>query len=69
MNEKDLTFGEDLRGDYGLFIHARHFLAEWELDAEAQEKTQELTYFRVINGDGSQGHHGWAENGKIVQWG
>lgn len=68
---KDLTSDFDIRGDYALFIHAKHFISEWELDDEVKLKylNCEPTFFRVINPDGTQGSHGWIENGEIIQWG
>lgn len=65
----DLTFGDDIRGDYALFIDEKHFVDEYKLDKEAQKQTQELTFFRVIYNKTEQGSHGWAKNGEIVQWG
>jgi hypothetical protein len=66
---EDLTYDNDIRGDYALFIDAKHFLDEWELDDETKKLVgSKLTFFRVIQ-DGEQGNHGWIENGEIIQWG
>lgn len=65
---QDLTHGEDIRGDYALFIDGKH-IDGWELDDEAKRYTQETTFFRVIKNGKQTSSHGWAENGEIVQWG
>jgi hypothetical protein len=67
--KEDLTQGTDGRGDNALFIDSKHFIDGWELDAEAQKKTQNLIFFRVIENGFEQSGHGWAENGVIIQWG
>lgn len=66
----DLTFGDDVRGDYALFIEEKHFITSWDIDSEAAEAAGSgATFFRVIQ-DGVEKHsHGWIEDGKVVQWG
>jgi hypothetical protein len=68
----DLTFGTDLRGDYGLFIHAKHFISDWEVDDDVKKISKnygDALYFRVIYNGGRQGAHGWLEDGEVIQWG
>jgi hypothetical protein len=70
--QKDLTYGEDVRGDHALFIESKHFIdGGWKLDKEAREftKNKSATFFRVIEDGEEQSGHGWIENGEIVQWG
>lgn len=70
--QKDLTYGEDVRGDHALFIERSHFQKNgWELDEEAYEftKNKSATFFRVIEDGEEQSSHGWIEEGKVVQWG
>ena len=69
----DLTYGEDqANGEEALFIDAKHFPSEWELDKEVRDflkgKT-EVIYFVIIDDDGTEGNHGYIENGEIIQWG
>lgn len=69
--EKDLTYGTDLRGDYALFIEAKHFPDGWSVDDQVKKftKNNDATFFRVIHNGKQQGGHGWIENGEIIQWG
>lgn len=70
MKQQDLTQGEDIRGDYALFIESKHFITEWELDEEVQRMTKGgPIFFRVIHKGVEQRGHGWVEDGKVVQWG
>lgn len=67
----DLTFGNDVRGDYALFIDLKHFLSDCEVDDVVKQisiNRGEAIFFRVIH-EGEQGSHGWLEDGEIIQWG
>jgi len=73
----DLTYGEDLRGDYALFIDVNHFVDDWQVDDEATyaaradiEDEDDVCFFRVIE-NGKQRHgHGYVNHkGKVEQWG
>ena len=67
---KDLTYGEDVRGDRALFIHVKHFLEDDTLDDEAKEAAGDgAHFFRLIDDDGERHAHGWVEDGEIIQWG
>ena len=70
---RDLSFGLDVGGNYALFIHAKHFLSEWEVDEQVKQFSKnrnEPTYFVVWYPDrNKQGAHGWLEDGEITQWG
>ena len=67
---KDLTDGEDCRGDHAFFIDISHFDQEGKLDDEAKAVLgSRLTMFRIID-QGVQDHrHGWIEDGEVIQWG
>lgn len=70
--QKDLTYGEDVRGDHALFIERSHIQRNGiDLDEEAYEftKNKSATFFRVIEDGEEQSGHGWIEEGKIIQWG
>ena len=70
--QQDLTFGEDIRGDYALFIENKHFKSEWEIDSKVKsflKNNSDVIFFRVINDGEEKGSHGYIENGEIIQWG
>lgn len=70
--QQDLTFGEDLRGDYAFFIKESHFKADgWELDDEARNSLGDGThFFRGLDAKGNETNfHGWIDNGEVVQHG
>lgn len=69
--QKDLTFGNDIRGDYALFIEKKHFINGGEAVDEETKKAagSDMVFFRVIENGIEQRGHGWLENGKIFQWG
>ena len=68
--KQDLTYGEDCRGDYALFIERGHINGD-ELDEEAKAFTKKLgpTFFRVTEHGKQRSSHGWIIAGQIVQWG
>jgi len=69
---EDLSYGTDIRGDYALFIEAKHFIGNgWELDAQTKEQLRGCnpTFFRAISKGKQLQSHGWIEDGEIVQWG
>jgi hypothetical protein len=70
---EDLSYGFDAGQNYALFIHAKHFLSEWEVDDQVKHLSRALkdaTYFVVwYPEENRQGAHGWLENGEIIQWG
>lgn len=73
---KDLTYGEDIRYDYALFIEDKHFPSEWEIDAKVKsfmkketDNKEHVFYFRVIHNGEQQRGHGYIQNGEIIQWG
>lgn len=71
---RDLSYGTDFRGDQALFLYRSH-VKGWDLDRKASAKVEELgaggpVFFRLLDESGRQtGTHGWAENGKVTQWG
>lgn len=69
--KEDLTYGEDIRGDYALFIERKHFKSNgWEISQEAAAAAgSDSTFFRVIENGVEQAGHGWIEDGKVFQWG
>ena len=69
--KKDLTKGEDVRGDHALFIERKHFQKGNALDWETFELTKdsEAVFFRIIENGEQQHSHGWIERGQIIQWG
>ena len=70
---RDLSSGIDVGGNDAVFIHAKHFISEWEVDEEVKtysKNRNELVYFVVWYPDrNEQGAHGYLEDGEIVQWG
>jgi hypothetical protein len=48
--KEDLTYGDDIRGDYALFIERKHFKSNgWEISKEAAAAAgSDTTFFRVI---------------------
>jgi hypothetical protein len=68
---EDFSKDTDIRGDYALFIEAKHFDKYGDLNHEAQKRLKgcQPTFFRVILNGEQQGGHGWIEDGKIIQWG
>jgi len=61
----------DARGDYALFIEAKHFKDDSGLDDNTKNQLLniEATFFRVIENGEQQSGHGWIEDGEIIQWG
>jgi hypothetical protein len=73
-NKKDLSQGEDIRGDYALFIEQRHFNSGGDLDNTTKQYIRQSfsdeQFFRVIKNGVQQSGHGWVDsNGEIFQWG
>lgn len=68
---EDLSSDIDIRGDYALFIEAKHFIDHFDLDDYVRLRylNCEPTFFRVISNGVQQSGHGWIENGEIIQWG
>ena len=62
----DLSFGADCRGDYALFLEAKHVQGDGSLDINVGEEPVYLRF--IINGE-EQRVHGWAKGNQIVQWG
>lgn len=71
MKVQDLTTGNDIRGDYALFIEEKHFInGGWSIDQKTKNVVgNDIHFFRVIRNGEQQGGHGWIENGEIIQWG
>ena len=70
--EKDLSFGCDISGSYGIFIHIKHFQSEWEVDEQVKKISRnynDVLMFRLIKTNGEYGNNGYLENGEIIQWG
>ena len=66
---QDLSYGLDGRGDYALFIDARH-IQGWNIDTDAKRATKRnVVFFRVIDNGEEQHGHGFIVNNKIVHWG
>ena len=70
---EDLSYGLDAGQNHALFIYAKHFLSEWEVDEHVKKISRnrnEPIYFVVwYPEDNEQGAHGWLEDGEIIQWG
>lgn len=69
VDDMDLTFGEDQRGDHAYFIHLKHFTGEWEVSKAATLRRSGTHFFRCLNDKGFAHQHGWIEWNKVVQWG
>ena len=69
VDDIDLTFGEDQRGDHAYFIHLKHFTGQWEVDEVTGKGINEPTFFRCLNPRGFDHRHGWLHGSKVIQWG
>jgi hypothetical protein len=66
----DLTYGEDVRGDFAYFIESKHFRhGDWRVDHETRTRSQEPVFFRVLQDGVQTSSHGWLEDCVVVQWG
>lgn len=66
---EDLTFGIDKKGEYALFIDAKH-INGWKLDKHVIKVTRgRAVFFRVISGGEQSQSHGWIEKNRVAQWG
>jgi hypothetical protein len=74
--QQDLTQGEDIRGDYALFVDVKHFIEDgFDIDEELKSHLRKNlsgdVFFRVIVDGEEQSGHGWlnADTQEVFQWG